>query len=102
MPDSVVVPAPFAVVAREIQFWFAVAVQFNVPPPEFVMLTDCAAGLLDPDVPEYVKLNGEAERPGAGVIVTETFTFCEDGGGPSELTVTDPGVVPTLMVLLAT
>ncbi len=53
VPVSVDDPAPFAVVDNVIHGWFAVAVQLSVPPlAEFVMLTDCAAGLLAPDTPE--------------------------------------------------
>ena len=66
VPVSVGDPAPFAVVDNVIQAWFAVAVQFSVPPPEFVMFTDCAAGLLAPATPEYVRLSGAAESPGKG------------------------------------
>ena len=95
-------PAPFAVVDNVIHGWFAVAVQFSVPPPEFVMFTDCAAGLLAPATPEYVRLSGVAESPGEEVTVKETFIVCEAGDAPGAVRLTVPAYGPALNAVLAT
>src|SRR5487761_2082278 len=101
VPVSVADPAPFAVVDNVIQDWLAVAVQFSVPPPEVVIFTDCAAGLLAPDTPEYVKVNGAAESPGGGATASETFTVCAAGRAPGASKLTVPEYGPALSAALA-
>ena len=68
-PLRVCVPAPFAVVDRVIQGWLALAVAVQLPNAllfELEIATDCADGLLDPDVAMNERLEAETVSAGGG------------------------------------
>jgi hypothetical protein len=54
--------------------WSSDAVKFNVPPPEFVTLTACAAGFAPPAVALNARLAGATESVGPGLTTSVTST----------------------------